>query len=445
MTTNAFVAYYPFDTLDVTAKLSHDEKVAEFTERLKQAAANIGGAAAAMKLTGYIGFFAVPEYYFLKSQKTEGRTVTTQLYTQQERDALLGTLISLSDQFNKIVILPGTVNWRRPLGAPRTVTRQGKTVTIRYEGISSVPVCYSGDLIHTYNKVMNDAVIDATVAETAFAPGTESPLFEVRGLKCGLEICGDFNEKNLSKATGPQTLDFEFMMSASNYHMFGRGAIDGIPVKNGGYFLHVDQKPSRAAFYNGVWCVSRGSGWHSVDPEGFADTVIDPWTLKTVKRDQYGVDRSVGHVVALDNVSNFKPTSGISLPGRKSFAGLKLSGLATVTKPLDPNTGAYEVTLKVTIQRDTGSQSDIDDRTIHFKADGATVRPASAQTNAQGEATAVFGCRKAQPARLHATFHNAKVTIGAKIAWLGPGEVTKLACLKGLRHGEVPTFFTPFA
>jgi len=44
---------------------------------------------------------------------------------------------------------------------------------------------------------------------------------------------------------------------------------------------------------------------------------------------------------------------------------------------------------------------------------------------------------------LSAEFHGAKVEVEAKIAWLGPGEVTKIALLKGTPNGEVPTYFTP--
>lgn len=446
MPTNAFVAYYPFDTLDVIPKLSESEKFSLFADKLKAASSNIRWAAGKMGLADYVAFFAVPEYYFMKSYGMEGRDLKVQLYTEQERDALLGRLVTLSDQYNRMVIMPGTISWARKLPAPIAGRKRGAPAQISHHGLSTAPVLWNGDLVHSYEKVMNDGVIDNAVDDAQFQAGSGSPVFTLRNLLCGLEICGDFNEKNLSKATPPQSLDFEFMMSASNFHNFSKGTMDGIPVKNGGYFFHVDQKPSRSAFYNGVWCVSRGSGWHSVDPEGFADTIHDPWSLGLIKRDQYGVERSVGTVLALKNERNYQPTSGIHLPGTQAFAGLKLSGLARPSRALDATAGTYEVTLEVSIQRDSGSQSAINNRKISFKCEGGgTARPTSAYSDGNGKASAVFTCHKDRPARLIAEFHGAKVVIGCKLAWLGPGEVTKISTLKGLPNADVPTFLTPVA
>jgi len=262
-------------------------------------------------------------------------------------------------------------------------------------------------------------------------------------MKCGLEICGDFNEGNLAKATGAQTLDFEFMMSGSNYHMFGKADMNKIPVRNGGYFLHVDQAPKKAPFYNGVWCVSRGSGWHSIDTGSLAGSAVDPWTMKTIKQDKFGVSRSVGSIVSLANQRTTATTSGRAMPGAKAFTGLRLLGDAVLTGALDSDTGQYEVTLHVTIAKDSGSTSDNTGRTIEFKAKHATLLRASKKTDTNGNAQAVFRCDRNQVAMLSAEFHNAKAAVEAKIAWLGPGEVTKIALLKGTPHDEVPTFFTP--
>ena len=294
MSSGTFAAYYPFDTLDVIPELAHSEKLAQFETRLKQAYANMGWAASTMKLANWVGFFAVPEYFFLKRYEQVGTNVVVELYDMNELNKLVGRMITLSDQFNHVVILPGTISWRRPLGSKVTTTRKGKTVDIKYEGFSTAPAFYGGKQLAAYDKKMNDGNIDNYVAETRFTPGKESPLFNVGRMNCGLEICGDFNEGNLAKATGAQTLDFEFMMFGSNYHMFGKGDMDKIPVRNGGYFLHVDQAPKKAPYYNGVWCVSRGSGWHSIDTDSLAGSAIDPWTMKAINQDKYGVARSVG-------------------------------------------------------------------------------------------------------------------------------------------------------
>jgi len=444
MPTNAFVAYYPFDTLDVVPTLSEADKMARLTEQVAAASANMRQAATHMNIADWIGFFAVPEYYFLKGHRTVGKTTTTELYTERERDAIFAQLVSLSDRFNRIVIMPGTLTWSRPLAAPRTVVRQGATTTVKYEGRSTAPVFYSGDIVHTYDKVMNDGVVDMTVAETQFAPGIESPLFSVRSLNCGLEICGDFNQRNLSKAAAPQSLDFEFMMSGSNFHDFKQVAAGGVPVKNGGYFLHVDQAPKKAASYNGVWCVSRGTGWHSVDTSAFAATLYDPWTGRPIRSDMFGQDRSVGHVLAVATVTRgFEQTSGVAFPGTRPFAGLRLGGNGTLTRPLDQHTGTYEVTVQAELMPNAGSTSPIADRTVHFSATGAVARSKTVQTDANGKASCVFVCRKDQDATLVASFHNAKLTHSARLAWLGPGDVTKISPLKALPNGDVPTYLTP--
>ena len=114
-----------------------------------------------------------------------------------------------------------------------------------------------------------------------------------------------------------------------------------------------------------------------------------------------------------------------------------------LTGALDSDTGQYEVTLNVEIIKDHGSTSDNTGRTIDFTAKRATLSRASKKTDAHGKAQAVFRCDRNQVAMLSAEFHNAKVEVEAKIAWLGPGEVTKIALLKGTPNSEVPTFFTP--
>ena len=443
MPSGTFAAYYPFDTLDVIPKLAHSEKLAQFEARLKEASVNMGWAASNMRLTSWVGFFAVPEYFFLKRYEQVGREVEIELYDMNELNTLIGRMLTLSDQFNHVVILPGTISWRRPLSSTVKATKNGKPVDIKYEGFSTAPAFYAGKQLVSYDKKMNDANIDTCVAETRFVPGKESPLFEVGTLKCGLEICGDFNEGNLAKATGAQTLDFEFMMSGSNYHMFGKADMDKIPVRNGGYFLHVDQAPRKAPYYNGVWCVSRGSGWHSIDTDSLAGSAVDPWTMKSINQDKYGVARSVGHVVALAQQRTTPTTSGRAMPGARSFAGLRLLGRASLTGALSSDSGQYEVTLSVELVRDHPSTSEIAGRTIEFKGKRATMLRASKTTDALGKAEAVFRCDRSQAAMLSAEFHGAKVEVEAKVAWLGPGEVTKIALLKGTPHGEVPTFFTP--
>ncbi|MGO8818118.1 MAG: hypothetical protein ACLQVG_26025 [Terriglobia bacterium] len=441
---NVFLSYYPFDTLDVIAKLKQSEKLGQFTDKLNDASRNIAQAAAHMHLKDWIGFFAVPEYYFTKKIESVDGGEHLELYSEQERDGLYGKLLMLSDRFNHTVILPGSVTWRRKAPRPASINRQGRQVDIIYEGRSSVPVFYAGRMLGNYDKVMNDGTIDRSTDDTQFVRGTESPLFEVRNLKCGLEICGDFNEKNLAKAAAAQSLDFEFMMSATNYHRF-QADMDGIPVRNGGYFLHIDQAPNKAKFYNGVWCVNRGSGSHGRDVSD-AYTAYDPWTMAQLKKDLLGQERAAGHAIAITSEMNSTTTSGTKMPGRTAFAGLRLNGYTAVTGPLDPATGRYKITLSVELTANAGSTSPTANRTIDFSAKGgASVIPSSATTDGLGKASAVFTCPKDQAVKLTASFHGAKVVIAASVVWLGAGDITKISVLKGLAHPDVPTFLTPIA
>lgn len=437
MPSHAFVAYYPFDTLDVVSGWDLAEKRSQFAKRLDQAADNVRFAVRNMKLTDHVGFFAVPEYYFLRKYEVVNRQLTIELFSELERDELLGWLISLSDQYNRIVILPGTISWRRSLAAPVS----GKQGQLTHEGLSSTPVLHGGRLVHTYDKVMNDRSIDTSVAATRFAAGTQSPVFRIGALTCGLEICGDFNEGNLARSTGPRSLDFEFMMSATNYHMFNDSNADKVPVKDGGYFLHVDQSPAKAAHYNGVWCVNRGSGWHGINV-GSDVKAVDPWTLQAITSDAFGKKLGVGSFCSMRWERNYQIASAICLPTQKAFAGLKLCGDCRMTRPIDAVSGQYEITLDVTLMRDQGT-ADFTGRNIEFSADRASVQPGTAATDNQGKASAAFRIHKDQPARVRASFHGAKIEAEVKIAWLGPGFVSRMATLKGTPHSEVPTFYTP--
>jgi hypothetical protein len=437
-----FASYHPFDTLDEVSKLSHGAKLAAFEEQLRNASVNMGWAAGTMGCTDWIGFFAVPEYYFLKKYEQRGREVEVELYSESEMNDLVGRMISLSDQYSRVVILPGTMSWRRPIGRTVQVRRMGKDVPVTYDGISTAPAFYGGNQVASYDKKMNDGTIDQFVKDTRYVPGQTSPLFEVAGLKCGIEICGDFNEGNLAKATGPQTLDFEFMMSGTNYHMFGTSDMDKIPVRNGGYFLHVDQAPKKAKLYNGVWCVSRGSGWHGINADATGGATADPWTGKTITNDRYGQERSVGHVIALVNTPTDGAARGLRMPGARPHEGLRIAGHAQLSKPLDTASGHYEVTVKVTLVKNPNSTSPIDDRTVAFKAPRGQIL-SKTRSDANGVATAVVRCDRQQPVTITAEFHGATFVTTASMVWLGPGEVTKIATLKGTPHTEVPTYFTP--
>lgn len=430
---HAFASYFAFNTLDSLAALPLKDKLALIAEKIEAAAGNIKKAATDMKAGDYVGFFAVPEYYFLKNMSEADEA---SLYSENEMTSVIQALVSASEKHRRLAILPGTVNWRRkaPGGSAK-----------KYDGFSSVPVIFDGELIHTYNKVMNDGTIDR-IPETRYVPGKETPVFKVRDLQCGVEICGDFNQGNLRKAVpNGNPLDFEFMMSGTNFHNFSPHKMDDIPVRNGGYFLHVDQDPKRGKNYNGVWCVSRGSGWHSLCSGNLRGTIYDPWTGARLSEDMFGQKPSAGHVLVVSIERASSNATGMTLPGRKPIAGLKLQIDSTkIISTLDAISNTWEIRIDVELMAGAPNvTSPPDNRTVQFRAQGASARHSSAQTDGAGKASCVFVCRKDQAARLTASFHGADVLVTTRVAWLGPGEVTKMSPMKMLAHEEVPTFYTP--
>lgn len=92
---------------------------------------------------------------------------------------------------------------------------------------------------------------------------------------------------------------------------------------------------------------------------------------------------------------------------------------------------------------DAGSTSDLTGRSVSYKVRNAQLVHSAKTTDASGKSTAVVRCQRDQPATLIAEFHHAKAEIEVSVAWLGPGEVTKIGTLKGTPHESVLTFSTP--
>src|SRR5271157_2910034 len=197
--------------------LDHARRMLRMRSAISEAYTAMSGAAARMGVSKPLYIFAAPEYWFTKSVSP-----AYTLHSEDEKKEIYNELKILSR--NRYLLAPGTIAWCRPCNG----LLGGRT----HEGWNTAPIFYEGKLVHEYDKIFDDGGFHEFTINVVFRPGMKSQCFTVEKLKFGIEVCGDFNEGNLSKEAAPQSLDFELMLSGTNFHDFNEAHIEKVPVKN---------------------------------------------------------------------------------------------------------------------------------------------------------------------------------------------------------------------
>lgn len=231
------------------------QKGVMLTEAMEQAYNFMRTASARMQLTAMnpVYLFVAPEYYWIKDGLYN-------LYDEGEKATIYSALKSTSTELSNLLMFPGTVNWQVP--SAQHIGAQPQNLRAKaFVGYNACPVYLGGQLLLDYYKKFNDGELDKRETAAFGAGPSEAPQdFSAKGLRFGLDICGDLNKGQLNLTLGGQQVDVMVLTSGSMLHDFTDSRLVTIPVRDGGAFVHCDN--SGLAIKNGVWVINRGKGWH---------------------------------------------------------------------------------------------------------------------------------------------------------------------------------------
>jgi hypothetical protein len=201
-----------------------EPRIAE-AERQRQQAT--GGKAGGKNL----GVFLGPEWFF----KRPGTP-----YTEADRDHIIARLCQISQRFPELLIVPGTILWRR---APQR--RKGKGLMA-----NSAPVIYGGDLVHMVHKHNINGDTEGYDKEQSAeewanfqASAQIEHFFDIDNVRFVLEICGDHAERFASREYDKDPT----MRKADTALLVSHGASSALAsntmVVEGGRMFHSDSAP----------------------------------------------------------------------------------------------------------------------------------------------------------------------------------------------------------
>ena len=233
--------------------LSLVQKGVKLTEAMDQAYEFMDAARTRMLATNPVFLFVAPEYYWIKDGSYN-------LYDKDEKATIYSALSGTSGEYDEVLMFPGTVNWQVPKGE-HVGAQPGNLAKKAFVGYNACPVYLGGQLLLDYYKKFNDGELDKRkIAAFGAGPGGGAQDFMAKGLRFGLDICGDLNQGQLQLTLAGQQVDVMVLTAGTMGHDFTDSRLQTIPVRDGGAFVHCDN--SGKAEKNGVWVLNRGQGWH---------------------------------------------------------------------------------------------------------------------------------------------------------------------------------------
>jgi hypothetical protein len=279
--TNNIVGAYDFDT-----KLQLMKSIIEtFYANTQGAYRNIlQGRPEIEPATSPLFIFAAPEYYFKKSNGER-------CLSRDERDRFVNEMSKLSATRPRLLIVPGTIIWKKPMNekarskaqmrilarekqiressadAPEVMEKRlekmnskrtaltwpsGSQDAVQFLAYNTAYLFYEGTTFK-YHKMTDyvELTEDDARTETLFIPGRVRGVFSIAGLKIGVEICGDHKTGMLD-----QLVDIHLMVSAST------NKIDAhVWARDGGLFFNAADQ------YSEAFQVRRAGGSSSITAE----------------------------------------------------------------------------------------------------------------------------------------------------------------------------------
>jgi predicted amidohydrolase len=274
-----------FDSLDVTGVYPLDTKISTM-ERIVSEFYSDAESLAEGSGSPPLFIFVAPEYYFK-------RTLTQRFLTKEERDTVRNAMSGLAQSKRNLLLVPGTVTWRRPLDRDaykKAKERlQGRIKMGHYpeKGIrvKDVPApsllrgtpkgdaayntayLYLGTEIRKYHKMEDAAELLDEDDDAVFIPGDGKNVFKFAGLDIGVEICVDHASHHLK-----DWVDIHIVTSAT----VGR-TDDYVMAKDGGLYIQADAGSAQ------ITVVDRTAGVHLSPAAGGSTTPLQIGTEEELK------------------------------------------------------------------------------------------------------------------------------------------------------------------
>jgi len=225
-----------------------------------------------------VGQMVAAAYQYLVAQATANNEQATALYVyvgpeyllqrsysmrtvkEDEKTQIVNHLAAVSNACPGMLMMPGTLTWRKKKGFERSFLRQPA------DAYNSAFLFFNGAMVHRHDKnedVGELQALDLTKntrfdsrPRARFVHGAHSGRFVCNLLDFGIEICGDHGQGTL--AAGGQ-VDIHLLTSASVSHAFNAAGMPRIAARDGGVFVHCNDQSGRAGgtALHGVWEIDR--------------------------------------------------------------------------------------------------------------------------------------------------------------------------------------------
>jgi hypothetical protein len=194
-----------------------------------------------------------PEY--LLQQSYAMRTVT-----EDEKSQIVNHIAAVSNACPGMLIMPGTLPWRKKKGFQRAFMRQAA------DAFNTAFIFWNGAMVHRHDKNEDVGELQASdLAKTTkyggtrprarFVHGAHTGRFQCNALNFGIEICGDHGAGTL--VAGGQ-VDIHLLTSATVGHSFNALGIVKVAARDGGIFAHCNDMSGRGGTpFHGAWEIDR--------------------------------------------------------------------------------------------------------------------------------------------------------------------------------------------
>ena len=172
-----------------------------------------------------IEMVVAPEYFY-SSVDTIGQNykqLGPVAMTRSDKHSLYSKLKELSRKSGSTVLVTGSIYYKKGRGGKK--------------GLNMCPILKNGEFLHKYYKKMDDGAVSKGITGGIFTYKNTDPIFKVKDVVFGIEICGDHSQANLKGwlTSHGKTVDVQLLISDSDFPK-----ASSMGVSPGGYFIQCD-------------------------------------------------------------------------------------------------------------------------------------------------------------------------------------------------------------
>lgn len=229
-------AYEKFTAIDTKALQATRSNF--FEEKLQQLPTKMELAEYKRCYENSLYVLLAPEYLFGKAydeNEKEKYADNFGIYSKQDKNMLIEELRQFSKNHPKMLII---------FGVSFITNENESNKKKRYK--NKAMIFKNGEYISYNKKAESEDKMYTESSSIEFIPGKKKGLFEIDGLRAGIEICADHSDAILSDSLDNDTVDLHFLISNSV-----RQIGSYVPIKKSGWLMHADPSTffERGNFY----------------------------------------------------------------------------------------------------------------------------------------------------------------------------------------------------